>query len=345
MSRRDWIAIVSTVAACAAGACGAESSVGGGGEPPADARDVHDANDVHDAGDVHDAAAADAIPDAPAAVPPDAAPLAGDLRFAVVGDTRPANLDDTAHYPTAIIQQIWSDVEAASPHPSFALSTGDYMFASTGGVEADAQLDLYLGARAAYQGTVYPALGNHECTGYTASNCGSGAADGITRNYSAFIARMLMPLGHAQPWYEVDVAPAGAGWTAKLVFVAANAWSSEQAGWLEQALARPTTYTFVIRHEGVDATTAPGVTPSQQIIDQHPLTLLIVGHTHTYRHQASAREVICGNGGAPLTSGANYGYAIVDRRGDGAIQLTAYDYASNAVVDRWAVHADGTPAP
>ena len=73
-----------------------------------------------------------------------------DLRFAVVGDTRPANLDDTANYPTAIVQQIWTDVEAEVPHVAFAITTGDYMFASTGGQEAAPQLDLYLGARMAF---------------------------------------------------------------------------------------------------------------------------------------------------------------------------------------------------
>src|SRR5450432_1489281 len=60
------------------------------------------------------------------------APLgsAGSLRFAIVGDTRPANEDDTTNYPTAVITKIYEDLEGASPRPDFAVSTGDYMFAN-----------------------------------------------------------------------------------------------------------------------------------------------------------------------------------------------------------------------
>ena len=184
-------------------------------------------------------------------------------------------------------------------------------------------------------------MGNHECTGYTDSNCGSGNKDGITNNYTDFMTTMLGPLGYTEPYYEVDVADPNGTWTAKLVFIAGNAWGTAQSTWLDAALSKPTTYTFVIRHEGVDATTAPGVTPSGTIIAKHPLTLLIVGHTHTYAHYASDHEVICGNGGAPLTSGKNYGYGVIDRRSDGAITFTEYDYQSNAVVDTWVVTAAG----
>lgn len=31
-----------------------------------------------------------------------------ELRFAIIGDTRPANLDDTAHYPSDVVGQIWT---------------------------------------------------------------------------------------------------------------------------------------------------------------------------------------------------------------------------------------------
>src|SRR5262249_30881698 len=83
--------------------------------------------------------------DAPAhAGPGPGGGLIDELRFAVVGDTRPANLDDTAGYPTAIVQQIFTDVEAESPHPTFAVTTGDYMFAATSGAAVGPQLDLYL---------------------------------------------------------------------------------------------------------------------------------------------------------------------------------------------------------
>jgi len=268
-----------------------------------------------------------------------------DLRFAVVGDTRPANLDDTANYPTAIVQQIWTDVEAEVPHVAFAVSTGDYMFASTGGPEAGPQLDLYLGARMAFHGLVYPALGNHECNGYTSSNCGPGNSEGQPSNYVAFMTKMLGPLDEPLPYYVERFAATDGSWTAKLVAIAANAWDPTQAAWLDHALGEPTTYTFVLRHEGHDASTAPGTLPSTEILAKHPLTLLIVGHTHAYRHYPAYREIIVGNGGAPLTSSTNYGYVIVARGADGTIGVTSREYLSHALVEQFAVRPDGTLAP
>ena len=41
------------------------------------------------------------------------------LYFAVVGDTRPPNVDDTAGYPTAIIDSIYADIVAMNPMPAF----------------------------------------------------------------------------------------------------------------------------------------------------------------------------------------------------------------------------------
>ena len=127
-------------------------------------------------------------------------PAMAELRFAIVGDTRPTNEDDTANYPTAVITRIWDDVAAESPRPPFAVSTGDYMDASPAGHEQDAQLDLYLGARAHFDAPVYAAMGNHECTGSTVSNCGGETADGATANFTAFVDRMARPLGVDRPW-------------------------------------------------------------------------------------------------------------------------------------------------
>ena len=64
-----------------------------------------------------------------------------------------------------------------------------------GDSQAGPQLDIYLQARARFPGPLFPALGNHECTGATSSNCGAGAADGVTANYSAFLEKMLAPIG------------------------------------------------------------------------------------------------------------------------------------------------------
>lgn len=268
------------------------------------------------------------------------------LLFAVVGDTRPAAIQDTAGYPSAIIDRIYTDVEAFSPHPSFVINTGDYMFASPYGSEAGPQLDLYLKARAKYSGPIFPAMGNHECTGSTTSNCGNNNKDGITNNYTAFISKLLSPIQKTDPYYEIRVDATDGSWTSKFVFVAANAWDSAQSAWLDTTLARATTYTFVVRHESHSANTAPGVTPSETIMAKHPYTLAIVGHTHTYEH-FNGREVIIGNGGAPLTGSKNYGFGLFSQRSDGSIQVDMVDYQSGATDGqfRFAVHADGSSAP
>jgi hypothetical protein len=267
------------------------------------------------------------------------------LYFAVVGDTRPATEDDTAHYPTAIIGTIFSDLAGATPAPPFVISTGDYQFSNPTGSQAAAQLGLYLAARGTYAGVQFPAMGNHECTGATASNCGNGNADGLTNNFNQFMSLMMAPLGLASPYYVVNVSAPDSSWTAKFVFVAANAWDDTQSAWLDAALSVTTTYTFVVRHESASANTAPGVTPSEAIMANHPYTLSIVGHSHEYQHTTfRPREVIIGNGGAPLAGNQDYGYGVVTQRADGSLQVDMYDYISNApdVLFRFAVAADGT---
>jgi hypothetical protein len=268
------------------------------------------------------------------------------LYFAIVGDTRPPSEDDTSGYPTSIITQIYTHIEALSPRPSFAVSTGDYQFAAPGGSEGATQLDLYTGARANYSGPLFPTMGNHECTGYTASNCGSGNPDGITNNYTSYVAKLLTPIGQTNPYYEIDLTSSDGSWTAKFLFVAANAWTQTQANWLDQAMSRATTYTFLVRHESAAVTTASGVTPSENIMAMHPYTLSIVGHDHTYS-KSGAREVTIGNGGAPLTGSKDYGFGIASQQPDGSMAIDMIDYASGLADAsfHFAVKADGTPAP
>jgi hypothetical protein len=269
------------------------------------------------------------------------------LLFAVVGDTRPANIDDTGGYPTSIITTIFQDLQGMSPKPQFGVSTGDYMYATPGSGNSGPQIDLYVTARSNFSNIMFPAMGNHECTGYTNSNCGSGNADGVTENYTTFLTQLLKPLSQTSPYYSINVNSSSGAWTAKFVFVAANAWTSAQSSWLSTTLAQPTTYTFILRHESASANTAPGVTPSEQIMTQYPYTLAIVGHTHDYE-KSGAKEVIFGNGGAPLTSSnSNYGFGLVTQRSDGTIQVDAYDYQTMQpdTSFRFAVKADGTPAP
>jgi len=292
---------------------------------------------------------ADGVYDGGAAVQGAVGPDGGSvsrLYFAVVGDTRPAAMDDTAGYPTAVISKIYATMNAVTPRPTFAVSTGDYQYTSSSGNEAPAQIALYLAARAGYGGVLFPAMGNHECTGLTASNCGPANADGTPAAYRAYATKLLAPTGRTSPYYEVDVDSRDGSWTSKLLVVAANAWTTEQAGWLDRAMGRGTTYTFVVRHEGSNATAAPGVAPSESIMASHPYTLAICGHTHTYDHPKT-REVIVGNGGAPLSSGTKgYGFAMVSQQSDGSIAVDMVDYASGHADRRFrfALAPDGSVA-
>jgi len=268
------------------------------------------------------------------------------LYFAVVGDTRPANVDDTSGYPTAIITKIFQDLASMSPRPTFGVSTGDYMFATPGNGTAAPQLNLYLQARASFTNPMFPAMGNHECNGYTASNCGSGNTDGVTENYTAFLTQLLAPVQQTSPYYSINVSGTGGAWTAKFVFVAGNAWDSAQSSWLTSTLAVTTTYTFIMRHESASANTAPGVTPSEAIMAKYPYTLAIVGHTHTYE-KSGMKEVIFGNGGAPLSGSGNYGFGLIQQRADNAIQVDMLDYSTMQpdTSFEFAVNPDGSAAP
>jgi hypothetical protein len=266
------------------------------------------------------------------------------LEFAVIGDTRPPVINDTKGYPSAVITKIYAAIQAAKI--PFAVSTGDYLFSSSNGGQSTPQLQMYAAARAKYSGVLFPAMGNHECTGATNSNCGPGTSTGTTKNFSDFLSVMLGPIQQTTPYYAVHVNGPNNVWTAKFVFVAGNAWTATQASWLDQALAQATTYTFVVRHEPKAATAAPGVNPSEQIMAKHPYTLAIVGHTHTYG-KTGPKQVTIGNGGAPLTGGSNYGWGHVTQRQDGAIQVDMIDYQSGQpdTKFRFALKPDGSPAP
>jgi hypothetical protein len=255
------------------------------------------------------------------------------LYFASTGDTRPSlpaiSLDETLDYPTAIIDEIFSDIEALTPRPSFVVTSGDYQYAAEASASV-AQIDLYLGARAKFAGPVFYAMGNHECSpiGLTSSNCGAGNADGLSSNYTTFLSTMMAPLQQTLPYYVINIDSTDGSWTSKFVFVAANAWDTTQQSWLTTAMAAKTTYTFVIRHEPNDSNTAPGVTPSEAIISTYPITLEICGHVHDYSH--TGNRVVLGNGGAPLTGSGDYGFGVFQQREDGAIVVDEIDYQTGA---------------
>ncbi len=268
------------------------------------------------------------------------------LHFAVVGDTRPAVINDTLHYPTPIITGIFKAVEAANPRPAFAVTTGDYIFASPNGDQGAAQFDLYLGARSNFSGPLFPAFGNHECTGWTTSNCGPGIGSGETKTYKAFMTKMLGPLGESRAYYSRRVDATDGSWSAKFVVVAPNSWSDAQGVWLEQALSEPTTYTFLVRHEPATtapgASEAPGVRPSEAIAQRHPLTLALEGHAHTWMRLRGTKELVVGNGGAPITGSAQFGYTVISQRADGALVITNYALSDGKALYSFAVKADGS---
>jgi hypothetical protein len=246
------------------------------------------------------------------------------LLFAVVGDTRPPSIDDTSGYPTPVIQKIYADIEGMSPRPQFVVGTGDYQYASTTSTSGAAQLKLYASAMHAFSGSVFAAMGNHECDGFTADNCAGKA----TNNLTAFMNTLVTPLGKSLPYYTIPINATGGTWTAKLIILACNQWDATQKSWLASELARSTTYTFVVRHEPASDPRGPCVNDVESLLGAHPYNLSIVGHTHHF--QLSGKEVVVGNGGAPL-SGGTYGYTTVEQTTSG-FRVTNYDYASAAPV-------------
>jgi hypothetical protein len=274
------------------------------------------------------------------------------LYFGVVGDTRPELPNDTAGYPTAIVSTIFTDIQNLADRPPFVIGTGDYqssILTTALGNTAAAQLDLYLTARNLYSGAWYPAMGNHECTPFANSNCIAGSADlAGSDTYPAYQAKILQPAGRTTPYYTVNINAPDRSWTSKFVFVAANAWDATQNAWFATAMSEPTTYTFVIRHEeAAAATPPPGVAASEAIMATIPYTLAIVGHEHTYE-RTGTRELLVGNGGAPLDDAVFYGYALLRRRAsDGAITVDMYDKDTNLpdTSFHFALNADGTAAP
>jgi hypothetical protein len=254
------------------------------------------------------------------------------LFFAVVGDSRPAQIDDTANYPTAIINQIYADIEAMNPRPQFVISTGDYMFARPSGDHGAAQMSLYQKAAQQFTGgPLFAVLGNHECTGATAVNCTPGA---LTNNYNAFMSALIAPLNQQQPYYSVSFDAMDSSFTAKLIVVACNAWDAWQRSWLEGELKNATTFTFVARHEPV-GTDAPCVAEMDALLGQYPYTLLIVGHSHTFLH--SGKQLIVGNGGAPITGTTPFGYATVEQQLGGGFIVTQYESTTGAAIGRFVV--------
>jgi len=257
------------------------------------------------------------------------------LSFAVFGDCRPPLPEVTAQYPTMIVTSIFQHAQDSGAQ--FVIGTGDYMNAFTQ-TAADAQVDLFLGARAAFKGPVYLTMGNHECMTTSSGNCPNANESPNAKVYM----QKLAPAGSTKPYFRIDV-PTPLG-NAKLLFIAANAWATEQGDWLKTQLAEPTKYTFVMRHEAPNDQSAPGVGPTDTIMMGAPLTVAFFGHTHVYQ-RIDPSHIIAGNGGAPLDSGTQYGFVLVKQRPDGNLALAAIDQATGNPIDAWNVTPDGQLAP
>jgi hypothetical protein len=311
---------------------------------PADAGGPGSDADITDA-TTSDDAASDAASDASEACDggdaSDASDGGGLLRFAVFGDVRPPNFDDTANYPTMVVDAVMDAIQAQGAQ--FAVGTGDYMFAYDNSASAaNAQLDLLLAAERRFSGRVYHAMGNHECTTASTSNCPTGNESTLVQ---AFHTRLIPD--RAAPYYDwTTPTPLG---DAHFVVTAPNAWSDAQAAWLTTALAASgVRYTFVIAHEPPTSTTVPpGTAPIEMAMNASasPVTLRLYGHVHYYRHMGT-NVIVVGNGGAPLSgtsAGAVFGFTIVEQRADGDVVITAYELGSPpTVLESFVLHPDGT---
>ncbi len=253
------------------------------------------------------------------------------LYFAVVGDTRPALIDDTNHYPTAIITQIFQDIAALNPPVQFVVATGDYQFSEPLLGEGPKQLALYAQARQSYSGLLFPAIGNHECKlGLSTGNC----AGNLTQQATAFQSTFLTPIGKSGLYYTLGFSDPAGTWSAKLIVTACNFWDSTQKSWLQAQLALPTTYTLLARHQPLGSD-GPCNAQMDPMIRDAGYDVLLVGHTHTVALSPTDRQLIEGVGGAPITSTSNYGFATVEQQPGGGWIVRQYDYQSQQVVNQY----------
>src|SRR5579871_4448752 len=255
------------------------------------------------------------------------------LHFGLTGDTRPPSCEDTAGYPTDVIDNIADRFQSRAVQ--FALDLGDHMYVCNNDLPtAQAQMSLYMQATTRYGGTWFMTMGNHECYG---GPCLLGSQQA---NYVASM-QALAPIANS-PYYRFDVETMHG--RAAFVIVADNAWDQTQASWLDAALADAdgsATYTIVARHHPPGDTSVSTNADSLAIIRNHKFALLLTGHSHLYKHPTTdgGRDLILGTGGAPLIAGgAFWGYAVVDQQADGTLQVTVHDLNNDASpVDTWSV--------
>ena len=256
-----------------------------------------------------------------------------------------------------------------TPSPPFIVTTGDYQYVDQGGSGdpscpslAATQIGYYLAARAKYSGVLWPTMGNHECDGYTNSDCGSGCPSGDTgckgqtntSNYLEYVSLMLTPIGESLPYYTRTVNASDGSWKATFIFTAPNYWKgTQQSSWVSERIAAAGTpsssnYVFVMHHEDSTASSPPAGLATIEAAESGHETLSIVGHSHFWQygsggvyHETNSRQLLVGNGGAPLTSGTNsstvntsvYGYTTVTRQSNGSLLIVGYDQSTGAAVN------------
>ena len=253
------------------------------------------------------------------------------LWFALTGDTRPGDCDDTAGYPTEAITQIARSMKAL--HVQFGLDLGDHMFVCHGSVpDARTQMGNYMNAIAQGPATFWMTLGNHECGNLRKwGGCMPGAED---VNFATYMAALKRPL----PWYSTDVQTSQG--LARFVFIADDSWSVEQAEWAERTLADAdlhARYTIVARHHPMEGGRS-GAGAIVETILRHKYSLLLTGHLHTYEHderRLGGRSVILGVGGGP--SEKPPGFATVLQNKDGTLTFVMRDLSGNPVGASWSV--------
>jgi hypothetical protein len=250
----------------------------------------------------------------------------------LTGDTRPANCEDTAGYPTAIINGIADQFQARGVDA--VLDLGDHMYVCNDDLNtANAQMSLYMQSTQHYQGTWFMTMGNHECFH------GPCLAGSQNANYVAFMSA-LQPIS-TTPYYTFNINTQLGLIT--FVIVADNAFDQTQATWLDQTLATADTqakYTIVVRHHPEGDTSVATNADSMAIIRNHKFALFLTGHSHLYKHMTTdqGRDLVFGGGGAPLIAGGSFhGYVLLDQQASGELKITVYDVVTNAVQDTWTV--------
>src|SRR5439155_26154711 len=129
-----------------------------------------------------------------------------------------------------------------------------------------------------------------------------------TNNLEAYANNMLAPINKGS-YYSFRVDDTAGRWTAKFIITACNMWSATQSSWLQSELAVPTTYTFVARHHPLGSNGPCNLEMDGIIRASTTINGFLTGHTHTVYFSGSAKELVEGVGGAPITGTANYGYA------------------------------------